>query len=173
MVREDGRTRRKIYAPLCGGLYKEEYGYLVPWSGTDPDFNMKCFTCTKGENYWIVPGDQFNEEFKNWWGNILIGQLLSKTLNESRKTEATCTKCAGSAEFSGIPREVKSEIPIKYCYDQYRDHMISNGIYDVFSLPDPHNKEKKWDILPHQSTFPLEYIKYHINILQKGSTADQ
>ena len=41
----------KIDAPLCGGLYKEEYGYLVPWSGTDPDFNMKCFTCTKGENY--------------------------------------------------------------------------------------------------------------------------
>ena len=26
-----------IVSPLCGGLYKEEEGYLVPWSGTDPD----------------------------------------------------------------------------------------------------------------------------------------
>ena len=29
-----------IYSPLCGGLYKEEENYLVPWSGTDPDTNM-------------------------------------------------------------------------------------------------------------------------------------
>ena len=26
----------KLYGPLCGGLYKEDHGYIVPWSGTDP-----------------------------------------------------------------------------------------------------------------------------------------
>ena len=52
--------------PLCGGLYKEEEGYLVPWSGTDPDAKMNCFTWSKEDNDWIVSGDQYNKEFKNW-----------------------------------------------------------------------------------------------------------
>ena len=32
-----------IDSPLCGGLYKEEKD-IIPWSGTDPDANMNCFT---------------------------------------------------------------------------------------------------------------------------------
>ena len=40
--------------------------------------------------------------------------------------------------------------------------MISNGMWDVFSLPDPQNKEKKWGLIIHQSIFPLEYVKLHI-----------
>ena len=33
-------SRDNIYAPLGGGLYKEEEDSLVNWSGTDPDANM-------------------------------------------------------------------------------------------------------------------------------------
>ena len=50
-----------IYSPLCGGLYKEEHDSLVPWSGTDPDAKMNCFTWSKEDNDWILPGDQYNE----------------------------------------------------------------------------------------------------------------
>ena len=50
---------------LCGGLYKEEDESLVLWSGTNPDAKMNCFTWSKKDNYWIVPGDQYNKEFKN------------------------------------------------------------------------------------------------------------
>ena len=46
-----------IDSPLCGGLYKEEEDSLVPWSGTDPDANMNCFTWSKMNNDWIVPED--------------------------------------------------------------------------------------------------------------------
>ena len=35
---------------LCGGLYKEEDDSLVPWSGTDPDAKMNCFTWSKEDN---------------------------------------------------------------------------------------------------------------------------
>ena len=45
--------RVKVDGPLCGGLYKEDCGYIVPWSGTDPDAKLKCFTWSKEENYWI------------------------------------------------------------------------------------------------------------------------
>ena len=78
-----------IDSPLCGGLYKEEDNYLVPWSGTDPDAKMNCFTWSKQNNDWIVPGDQYNEEFKNWRGPIHNGKLRSNTLKEKRKKEET------------------------------------------------------------------------------------
>ena len=46
-------------------------------------------------------------------------------------------------------------------------------MWDVFSLPEPRNKDNKWDILLHQSRFPLEYLKHRIQSLQKGSKVDQ
>ena len=68
-----------IYSPLCGVLYKEEGGSLVPWSGTDPDANMNFFTWSKENNDWIVPEDQYDEEFKNWREPIHNGQFRSQT----------------------------------------------------------------------------------------------
>ena len=76
-------------------------------------------------------------------------------------------------QINGIPREGKPAIPIKSYKDQCREHMINNGMWDVFSLPDPRNKEKRWDLLLHQSRFPLEYVKSHVQILLKCSEADQ
>ena len=46
-------------------------------------------------------------------------------------------------------------------------------MWDVFSLTYPHNKENKWDILLHQSRFPLEYVKRPVQSLQKVSETDQ
>ena len=51
--------------------------------------------------------------------------------------------------------------------------MINNGMWDVFSLPDPRNKEKRWDLLLHQSIFPLDCVKSHVQNLLKDSEADQ
>ena len=51
--------------------------------------------------------------------------------------------------------------------------MINNGMWDVFFLPDPHNKEKRWDLLLHQSRFPLKCVKSHVHSLLKGSEGDQ
>ena len=51
--------------------------------------------------------------------------------------------------------------------------MIRNGMWGVVSLPDPRNKEKRWDLLLCQSKSLLGYIKYHVQSLLKGSEADQ
>ena len=45
-------------------------------------------------------------------------------------------------------------------------------MWDAFSLPDPRNKEKRWDILLRQSRFPLEYVKDYVQSLLKGYEAD-
>ena len=50
-----------IDSPLCSGLYKEDEDSVVPWSGTDPDAKMNCFSWSKENDDWIVPEDQYNE----------------------------------------------------------------------------------------------------------------
>ena len=94
-----------IDSPLCGGLYKEEEDSLVPWSGTDPDSKMNCFTWSKVNNDWIVPYDQYDEEFTNCRRPIHNGQFRSQTLKQKKNTEETCSKYAGSAKFNGTPWE--------------------------------------------------------------------
>ena len=138
-----------IDSPLWVGLYKQEEDYLVPWSGTYPYAKMNWFTWSKENDDWIVPEDQYNEEFKKWRGPIHNGQFRSQTLKEKRKTEYKWSNYSVSAKFNGITRKGKIAIPIKSYKDQLREHMIRNGMWDIFSLPNPRNKEKKWDILLH------------------------
>ena len=97
--------RVKVYGSLCGRLYKKYHGCIVPWSGTDPDSKMNSFTWYKDENYWIFLGDKYNKEFNNWRGPINNCQFRPYNLKKNRKTENTCYKYAGSANFYGIPRE--------------------------------------------------------------------
>ena len=39
--------RVKVDGPLCGELYKEDHGYIVPWSGTDLNAKLDSFTWSK------------------------------------------------------------------------------------------------------------------------------
>ena len=39
--------RVKVDGRQCGGLYKEDNGSIIPWSGTDPDSKMNSFTWSK------------------------------------------------------------------------------------------------------------------------------
>ena len=50
--------RVKVNGTLCGGLYKEDNEYIIPWSGTDPDAKMNSFTWSPNENNWVILGDQ-------------------------------------------------------------------------------------------------------------------
>ena len=79
--------RVKVDGPQCGGLYKEDHGYMIPWSGTDPNAKMNSFTWSTEENDWIFLGGQYNEDFNNWKGPINNGQFRQQNLKEMRKTE--------------------------------------------------------------------------------------
>ena len=65
--------RIKVDGPLCGGLYKEDHGSIIPWSGTFPDAKMNSSTWSTYENDWIVLGDPYNGYFNNWQGPIKNG----------------------------------------------------------------------------------------------------
>ena len=97
----------------------------------------------------------------------------SQILKNNRNTEETCTNYAGFSKFNKITKEGWPQIPINSYRDQFRENMIRNRMWDVFSISDPRNKEKKWDIILHQYIFPLDYVKFYIDSLQKGSKIDQ
>ena len=59
--------RVKVDGPLCGGLYKEDNGSIITWSGTYPDSKINSFTWSTEENDWIFLGDQYNEVLNNWY----------------------------------------------------------------------------------------------------------
>ena len=90
-----------------------------------------------------------------------------------RKTEKTCSKYAGPVNFNGIPRKGKPAISIKSYKDQCREHMIRNGMWNVFYIVDSQNKEKEWDLLLRHSKFSLQYVKCLVQSLLKVSEADQ
>ena len=110
--------RVKVDGPQRGVLYKEDHGYVIPWSGIEPDAKMNSFTWSTEDNDWIFLGDQYNEDFNNWKVPINNGQFRQKNLKETRKTEEICSNYAGSVKFNGIPREIKPEISIKSYKDQ-------------------------------------------------------
>ena len=120
--------RLKVDNLLYGGLYKEYHGSIVPWSGIDPNSKMNLFTWSKEENNFIVLGDQYNEEFKNWQGPIHNGQFCLQTLKNKRRTDNICSKSSGCVKFNRIHREGNPEIPFKYYKNQCRDHIIRNGV---------------------------------------------
>ena len=110
---------------------------------------MNCFLWFKNDTYWIISGDLYNKELKNWLGPIHNGPFHPQTLNEKRKTEEICTNYSGSSKFNGIPRELNPEIRINSYKDQFREHIIRNMMGGVLYLTEPWNQDKKQDILLH------------------------
>ena len=49
--------RVKLYGLLCGELYKEDDGFIVTGSVTDPDSNTNFFTWPRKDYDWVVSGD--------------------------------------------------------------------------------------------------------------------
>ena len=46
-----------IYDPLCGGIFKEEYGYIFPWPITYTGEKVNCFTWFNKGNVLVLPRD--------------------------------------------------------------------------------------------------------------------
>ena len=134
---------------------------------------MNCFIWSNKDNDWIVRGDFYKKDFKKYQGTIHNSQLITQILKEKRNTQQKYTKHEGYAKFNVITREVKPSMPIKYYKYQCHEHMIRNGMLDVFYLAEPKNQDKKWYLLLQQYQFTLDHLKRHDKIIQKGSKADQ
>ena len=69
----------KIEAPLCVLLYKEEGGYLVSWSGTDPDAKMNLSLGTKRRIFGLSHGISTMK-------SLISDKYLSIMVNSDRRS---------------------------------------------------------------------------------------
>ena len=75
----------------CGGLYKSEDEFIVPWQGTEPNTNTNFFNCYREDKHQILPKDRYNQYFKNWQGPIHNVKLQAQILKvrETHSIHAT------------------------------------------------------------------------------------
>ena len=107
------------------------------------------------------------------WGPINNGELPANYFKKKSRTERICSKFSSSVNFNIIPRKLNTEIPIKSYKDQCREHMIKNGMGDVFSLPDPRNQDNSYNIFINKYIFTLYCMKIYFKGLKWGSKAEQ
>ena len=165
---EDDADADGIEAPICGGLYKDTSGsteLIIPWSGTDPDATVMCYTWSISESKWMIPISQLNTSYTRMKGPVHPGQYRPKGVKEERKTKEACTTFSG-IRFSGVPKEGKGSIPIRTYKDQCRSHMIRHGMWDVFNFSDPKNPSMHCDLFKKHSRFSLAYVKAEVAKMQ-------
>ena len=51
-----------------------------------------------------------------------------------------------------------------------RDHMIKNGMWNIFYLPDSCNENLSWDIFYNHAMFPLKHVSKMITELKADTT---
>ena len=65
-------------------------------------------------------------------------------------------------KFNGVigskDGKTSNSYSVKTYKDKMRDHMIKNGMWDMFYLPDPCNEDLSWDIFYNHSRFPLKHV---------------
>ena len=89
-------------------------------------------------------------------GKDLFTMVNSAHITLIRKEEKRgyAPNSSGSVKFNGIPREGNPEIPIKSYRYQCREHMIRNGMWDLFSHHTPAIKRRSWKSFYINIDFP-------------------
>ena len=96
-----------IYAILCGGLYKDRDDCLVLWSLKNSDAKMNCFTWSKDENDWIVPGDPYNEELKT---GKKLSIMVNFTIRPSKRREIQRIHAPSIQDLTSLMALLEKEI---------------------------------------------------------------
>ena len=120
---------------------------------------MNFFTWSNEDNDWIIQGDKYNGEFKTGEDLSIMVNSVCRPSRRRKIKRIHAPSMQILPSIIGIHIEVKPSIPIKSYKDQFRNHMVRNGIWGVISLQDPQNEEKKWDLILNRSILTWEYIK--------------
>ena len=122
---------------------------------------------------WICPSASYDPNAPNHQGPVHPGQYHPRSVKEEKKVQASCTGFTG-AKFSGISLgkagKGGNSYSVKTYKDSVRNHMIKNGMWDMFFLPDPTNKDIKWDLFYNHSRFPLKTVIQIVENMKKDAT---
>ena len=94
-------TKPEAVQSIFGGLFKDSEDRIIPWSGTDPDSNINCFTWDTTLGNWICADESFDPAAPNKQGPVHPGQYYPCSVKEERKVREACVQFTG-AKFNGI-----------------------------------------------------------------------
>ena len=169
---EVGTDKDKVIIPSCGGLFRDtkkgtSKATIVPFVGTDPDNPVNTWTWSEDDSDWVIDPSIHKPSLKNIRGPSHAGQFRPLGADDQTSTQSSCSKYKGTLlqniEGKGLSMSLKTY------KDTTRKHMISQGMWDVFSIPDPKNKQVKWDLFSHLGRLPLDAISQHVKDLRANA----
>ena len=113
---------------------------------------------------WII--DELNKEWGHNKGDLIATQYCHNSFKVQTTARANCTAFAGAATMSN-PEGKLATILLKTYNDTCRRHMIIHGMWDVFSILDPFDTTKTWDLFHHTASFTLLTVVSHVEELRK------
>ena len=136
-----------VLQPNCRGLFADEAGKIIAWSGFDPDQQVLNYSWVDADKEWRVKKTFFDEHIL-WTkkkGPVHVGQFREQGVKEQAKTKDRCSTFNGTKFKSLIAKENEVSMWLETFKEQLCRHMIINGIMDVFNMPDPNDPTIKYD----------------------------
>ena len=146
-----------VSVPNIGGVFRDmsngkDRATIVPWSGTDPFAHSNCWSwCQKDEIYKIQMVN-YNDTWTHLQGPVHAGQFRPTSVKGQQLTRTTCVSFSGTLLTN--PEDEGSTTSLKTYKDQCWQHMITNGMADVFTIPDPRNNNKSWNLFDKLGQIP-------------------
>ena len=110
-VKLDGALAgQAINMPICGGIFKDknqDKTLIIPWSGTDPDSKINCYSWSKDERKWQIPISQHLSEVELTKCPCHICILWPTIAKHAKLAQDTCVTYKGT-KFNGLPKTIKS-----------------------------------------------------------------
>ena len=168
-----------VISPNTGGLFHDNTGNTIAWCDFDPDQKILSYSydaTTDPDNpSWIVNTGKLRAHLA-WTkqkGPVHIGQFRPTGIKDEAKTRERCTTYH-SIKFNGFNPNKTGTINISlHTYkEQLRKHMIDNGMFHLFLMPDPIIPNKTYDLFRNHSRFTLDQVKDYHAIRENNNEVD-
>ena len=156
--------------PKFGGMVRirnNKPGYadeVFAWSGTDPDADTVMMYSWSVEHIgWTIDIKDIKKGGTRIQGPTREGMYRPRGVKQERVTKEHCTTYGGADKFNGvIPIDGQTTIPLTTFKDVMRQHMIENGMIDMFLLNDPRDKTTIRDLFRHHAMMPVDWIQKEV-----------
>lgn len=157
--------------PVFGGVTYTMVGnnkVVFPWSGTDPDSSVICYSYDSTADTWFFRGDHSVDAVRRR-GPEHIGMYRMPGFKNASKIQELCTTYSGTA-YNGLSPKAgaRPTMPLKTFKELVRRHMIVNGMWDIFSIE---TGGESYDLFHHHSLFLLEDVQTHVQVLLRMDDA--
>ena len=125
-----------VAIPKFGDIMHSSEGTIFPWSGSDPDSEIQCFSYKESDKIWNYVGTYDETKARRNKGAEHIGMYRMLGFKYSTKIKENCTTFTGTTPYNGITPKDNTPTMTLTNYKQSTTcrHMIINGLFDLFII---------------------------------------